>query len=1170
MSGAFETFVNQKTDNKSATKPVTNNFDLRNYVSTDKSGKIIIPKYVNPATLDQSTQPKLSQDTGKSLPGDIFGNPIIPKKQGMFSQLVSDIAGGFSDAAKFVIQAPARFGASTTVPLGTKYTPQGNFQKFVMGEEPISPIQEEYGQAKQTLQSGGYGKASSPLAGLAVFGGGALNFLGAEGGEEGLAKTLLKETDPSEVANILSKIGVSEDLIKPYAERFANAKTADEIKTGIESLKNVEGSSANKVASFGSNTKSIDSLISHEGAPDLATVEKYKADIQAGKSIEPLKVIDEGSGKFGIEDGKHRFEAYKQLGYKDIPTETVSSRGVSSLDRNLNTGAEALRPNIGPGETKQSVSKLVKNGESSLSNGAILEPKSKVEFNITGGTPKEKIQSAITNSERIKNELNIRGKSAMAMGQKLSPADIKLAEQYEQGKSIASLAKQSKDPAKFTSFMNKLTDYYDFRLAADRAAGGETKMVENYIPHNWDLSKPEDLSKFNEYARQRGLKPYDGFRAQPRVFNSYAEGEALGFKRANPTILEDLQKDYQGSSSAISKQVLKQGLKKSAPESVSISGKGLTKEGKPFVNSNIPGLEGISYHPNVDKLLKGYEPLSNTDIFSVMKDKGFNIKSPNTYGKMWEAVKESGAINTVTSLYDRANSSLKRFLLNFSGFHSINVSANFAGASIFEKPLTGVKGLAESVPSFFSESTTQKVIDKFSTKLVKGQDFSIMDAGLRAGVNLDRGLPAKGLAKLNPMTALSQAMFDRELYTLKLNLVDQVFGNGKVLPESAQGRALGKEINQIMGEMNGRTMNINPNTQKWFNRVLLAPEFTESKYATIGKALSTNPTKSIALKSVMGKSIVMGTLATLGTLIATGKFPNLSQVLLNYTVSPDIQTNITNPRGQKQDLALPQTFISEPIKPSLGVAAGIGLPIGNAKLDDLTHYATARLAPALSDAISLYANKDYYGKPIVDPNSSESALTQILKNIGAGDLPIGVQALVNFKEGKITAAQAATTIIGLRTKTNANDPKQMGYAAIDDAKTAISKISGSDPQRVEKMQEIFNSLPPDQRKSLAYQELLAGVKTKGVYISETERKYFQVQDLVKQGKMDEAAAITKAMTPEEYKTYKSIKTRLAHEATYNQISGLLRQGKIDEATALTSKMSAQEYKSYKTWKIKNP
>jgi hypothetical protein len=631
------------------------------------------------------------------------------------------------------------------------------------------------------------------------------------------------------------------------------------------------------------------------------------------------------------------------------------------------------------------------------------DTKNKVELKITGNTEKEKIQSAIVNSERVKNELNIRGKDAFVDARKLSPNDLKLAEQYETGQSIDDLAKQAENPKQFKKAMNKVADYYDFRLATDRALGGETPLRQNYIPHNWDLSNPQDLARFNEIARQRGIQPYNGFKSQPRVFKTYAEGEALGFKRQNPNILGDLQNDYGASSTVLSRQALKQGLGESAPGKVSMNGMGQTPEGKPFVNSNIPGLEGMSFHPDVNKNLKGFQPKTNQDVFQLVKEKG-----------LVGGLKEGGFLNTVGTLYDRATQPMKHFLLNFSGFHSINVSANYSGSSLFEANMKGTKGIAESIPSFLSETFTKKIEDGFRSKLIPGTDMSIFDAGLRSGVNMDRGIPAAGLRRLNPFTAQSRAIFDRELHTLKLNLVDQVFSSGKVNPESPQGRELGREINQIMGEMNNHTMNINPNSQKWMTRLLLAPQFTESKYVTIGKALTKNPTKTLALKAVVGKSIVMGTLASLGTLLATGKFPNLQQLLLNYTIAPDTQTNLESPSGKKQDVSWPQTFVSEPSRPIAGLMQG--------STDALTHYAQSRLNPVLSDMVSAYTNKDYYGNPIVDPNSDKSTLSQLASNVGVGDLPIGVQQIQSLMSGKQTIPQTAINVAGLRTHVSPNDP----------------------------------------------------------------------------------------------------------------------------------------------------
>jgi hypothetical protein len=62
-----------------------------------------------------------------------------------------------------------------------------------------------------------------------------LDFSGV-GGEEQLAEKLLKETSPEITAKLLSKIGVSEELISKYAKVFAEAKSPEDISHGIKSL----------------------------------------------------------------------------------------------------------------------------------------------------------------------------------------------------------------------------------------------------------------------------------------------------------------------------------------------------------------------------------------------------------------------------------------------------------------------------------------------------------------------------------------------------------------------------------------------------------------------------------------------------------------------------------------------------------------------------------------------------------------------------------------------------------------------------------------------------------------------------------------------------------------------------------------------------------------------
>lgn len=64
---------------------------------------------------------------------------------------------------------------------------------------------------------------------------------------------------------------------------------------------------------------SVGDLTNYEGAPDRARVEQVKADIAAGKPVEPIRVARDSGGNYGVEDGKHRLQAVIESGGKTIP-----------------------------------------------------------------------------------------------------------------------------------------------------------------------------------------------------------------------------------------------------------------------------------------------------------------------------------------------------------------------------------------------------------------------------------------------------------------------------------------------------------------------------------------------------------------------------------------------------------------------------------------------------------------------------------------------------------------------------------------------------------------------------------------------------------------------------------------------------------------------------------
>lgn len=72
-------------------------------------------------------------------------------------------------------------------------------------------------------------------------------------------------------------------------------------------------------------TRKASELTSYEGAPDRARVDEYKQRIASGEQLEPVVVMRDSQGNLGIEDGKHRFQAYQEMGIEEIPTVERSS-----------------------------------------------------------------------------------------------------------------------------------------------------------------------------------------------------------------------------------------------------------------------------------------------------------------------------------------------------------------------------------------------------------------------------------------------------------------------------------------------------------------------------------------------------------------------------------------------------------------------------------------------------------------------------------------------------------------------------------------------------------------------------------------------------------------------------------------------------------------------------
>jgi soluble lytic murein transglycosylase-like protein len=831
---------------------------------------------------------------------------------------------------------------------------------------------------------------------------------------EDLTHTKLDSPSPIQTPNVLEEAPKTKptktiDKNRVIPDKLFNSKTGAEVYTELDTAKAGERiylKNEGEVSGVAAQKSSFPDWI-----PEDLRSSKLVNEVKDAMMNDTLPTSKPGQRLYDVVNNKIREgEGLPLYDFAKYDEMIHDGSQIPSID--LNSAAEKAKVYVTE-KRQQAIDTAL---ESAKQNAGIVEDetpiKNKLDLSIQGNTDKTRVASAINRSETVRNTVNTLGKDTERAMLKLPKADLSLFDKYEEGMNEEDLAKLSKNPSQFKKALDKLKNFYDMSLSIDRSLGGLTKKIETYIPHYWDLSDPEMLAEFNRLAKAKGLKEWDGLpgHSMPRVFKTYAEGIDAGFTRKNADALGDLRQYYEGASNALSKRTLLQGLQDAVPDKVSAAGTGMTEKGQQFVDLTDKDLRGMSVHPQVAKQLKGFNELRSKDLFNELSKAGFSITDHKSWPKLVEGYTNTGFGNTLGTFWDRSTGPVKRWILQ-GPFHLLNVGTNFLGRGIFN-PIKAVRGVAEAIPAFFSETATQAIEDSFKNTMVKGQNISKFDHFLQSGVDVDRSAPLTGLAQLNPAKQFRSAVFDRALYTLKMNMADMSLGSGKFAAGSPKAIEIGKEINMMMGEMNPRTMGLDPNTLKIFDRFLLAPKFTISKWKVTGDALTkwggeNTPAGMEALRGVIGKSIAMGTLATMGTKIMTGKYPNLQQIMLNYTIDPQTQTNQKNPAGHLQDWAWPKTFISE-------IAGG---------LVDPQEYAQARLNPGLSDVIDWKKNTDFYGNQISNPEDSLLKQNEDkAKNIGIGSLPIPVQNAIKYKQGMQTFSQMVTNIAGLRTHTDPNDP----------------------------------------------------------------------------------------------------------------------------------------------------
>ena len=138
----------------------------------------------------------------------------------------------------------------------------------------------------------------------------------------------------------------------------------------------VVGGSIGRIRSKGQpivEVKKAKDLVSVEGAPDKTRVAEYKARIENGGVIEPITVVKDKSGKLTIEDGKHRYEAYKQAGIKDIPVidiTPVRKNAIQKMDEAVSLAGKKVADKFYATTPGQKIDQFITSAQTKLQNSA--------------------------------------------------------------------------------------------------------------------------------------------------------------------------------------------------------------------------------------------------------------------------------------------------------------------------------------------------------------------------------------------------------------------------------------------------------------------------------------------------------------------------------------------------------------------------------------------------------------------------------------------------------------------------------------------------------------------------------------------------------------------------------------------------------------------------------
>lgn len=607
------------------------------------------------------------------------------------------------------------------------------------------------------------------------------------------------------------------------------------------------------------------------------------------------------------------------------------------------------------------------------------------------------------NADYVANHEKRIGAAAQTELSKLSPADQELMKSI-QTKGVQGALSKAENPQQFQAAADAIRNYYDLRHAYDHYLGIDTPYRQNYLRDLIDRNQVPD----QQFTATGGNKApgYTQAKTKPGVTN----------------VAEALQRDIAGASFNHGKLTYAQGLEQAHPGQIS--------RGSPLV-----GAEGVN-----KQLLTPY----GQELFAT-KDLAKDIN------RRAVSEKPTGVLNA----YDKVNANLKYYKLGGGTFHGVTEAGNIAGQQLLsgglaKHPLQNLKGVA----GIFSNKVHESNMKGYTER-------GIVDRARLSGVTLGENQilgdikPAKIATKFPVIHQIHEAIFKRQIPEAKLMMFEQqTKGLDPMKPaDLSKMRDVAKAVNN-MGGINRAVDGLTPNTARKVSRVVLATDFTEGRWRTIGKALELNkwtPENKIARQMVVGKTIVF-LLPTLAAATAAGKIDwnnpeDVAKNIADQILDPHFPTPFKGKTGIARVAKTPETFISEigrMLKPVFD---------GNPdKTAGVKHYFGARLAAAPSLGEQVLTNQDYFGNPIVAQNpNGKINVGKTAANIGINSAPIPVSQGIKVAQGKQSAGEAAVNTLGARVVADPNSPQMKAFAFQDNT------LKGLTPEDKAKWDVVYGS-----------------------------------------------------------------------------------------------------------------